>query len=106
MEAQKSITPQRPFSYAYLATDPTRGPHLISRTKGDYFATEMREGMKKLKMKNEDIEEILEDVGDDIKQAYIKLLQVEFKERIQNDPDFDEVKHHCIKEFLDKDKLK
>ncbi len=101
MAAQAAMKPQRPFSHVYLATDPQRGPQSVPRVNESPLKKEMREGMKLMKMGDEDIAKVLEGVGKDVENCYLEFIRAEYRNRAAHDPDFDAERHKYLKRFID-----
>ena len=104
MQTQKSIPAQRPFSYAYIVTDPQRGPQNIPRINESPLKRELKDAMQHMKMSKEDIAEILDDIGAEEEATYAEYLKTEYRKRAKEDTDYDEERQKYLKKFISGDK--
>jgi hypothetical protein len=97
---QQSLPPQKPFSHAYIATEPLRGPQAIRRVTENPFKTEFREAMKLMNMRKADIDEVIEDVNEDLEHSFIDFLKATMRTAVAGDPDIDPRRHSKLLKFL------
>ena len=100
MKAQEETKSQKPFSHAYIATDPNRGPQSIQRVNESPLKKELRDAMQAMNLDKDDITETVGDVGEDLEAIYAEYVRQEFEKRIKDDIDYDIEKHKWLKRFV------